>query len=62
MKWWFLFFLRGLALGGPFDTRQECISALAVEMARPISDRGFDNAKASGVCFQGAQPSFSYSP
>jgi hypothetical protein len=56
MKWWFLFFLRGMALGGPYDSQQECTAALAQEMARPISDQGFDNAKAGGVCFEGIQP------
>jgi hypothetical protein len=56
MKWWFLFFLRGLAMGGPYNTQEECVTALKAEMAQPIPDPGFDNAKAAGVCFEAVQP------
>lgn len=56
MKWWFLFFLRGIALGGPYDTEQDCVAALKTEMATPVIDQGFDGARPGGVCFQGAQP------
>jgi hypothetical protein len=56
MKWWFLFFMRGLAVGGPYDTEQDCLAALKVEIARPIMDQGFDNAKADGLCFQASRP------
>ena len=56
MKWWFLFFLRGVAIGGPYDTQQECLAALQSEITQPILDPGWDNAKASGLCFQAIKP------
>jgi hypothetical protein len=56
MKWWFLFFLRGLAVGGPYDTQEQCAAALKAEIAQPIIDPGFDNAKPSGLCFQAIRP------
>jgi hypothetical protein len=56
MKWWFLFFLRGIALSGPYDTHQECVAALKAEMEQPIIDPGFDHVQPAGVCFQGIRP------
>lgn len=56
MKWFFLFFMRGLAVGGPYETEQDCLSALKIEIARPINDQGFDHATASGLCFQASRP------
>jgi hypothetical protein len=52
LKWWFIFFMRGIAIGGPFDGQEECLTALRAEIAKPIIDPGFDNARASGLCFQ----------
>lgn len=56
MKWYLLFIMRGLSVGGPYDSEQACHAALADAMAQPIVDPGFDHAKAFGVCFQGSQP------
>lgn len=56
MKWFFLFFFRGLSLGGPYDTEQDCVAALKAEIEGPKIDPGFDGAIAGGVCFQGAKP------
>jgi hypothetical protein len=56
LKWWFLIFLRGIAMGGPYDNQQECLDALKKEMVLPFVDPGFDNAKPHGLCFQAAQP------
>jgi len=56
MKWWFLFFLRGLSIGGPFDTEQECIVALRDQIEAPILDQGFDGARSDGLCFQAIRP------
>ena len=56
LKWWFLFFLRGIAIGGPFENQQECVAALKNEMAQPIIDPGWDHAKADGLCFQAVKP------
>jgi hypothetical protein len=56
MKWYFLFFLRGIAMGGPFDTQQECLDALKVEIVVPFVDPGFDHAKPTGLCFQAIKP------
>ncbi len=43
-------------VGGPYDTEQECVSALKIEIGRPINDQGFDNAKSDGLCFQAVRP------
>jgi hypothetical protein len=56
MKWFLLFFLRGMLLAGPYDTQQECLAALKEEEAAPVVDQGFDNAKPYGVCFQAVRP------
>lgn len=56
MKWWFLLFLRGIAVGGPFNTENECIDALKTEINRPIIDPGFDGASSNGLCFQARMP------
>lgn len=56
MKWFFLFFLRGLAMFGPYESEQECIVALKIAIDQPVMDQGFDGARAAGVCFQGVQP------
>lgn len=56
MKWFVLFLLRGVSLGGPYDTQQECAAALDKAMAQPIIDQRFDGATAGGVCFQGIPP------
>jgi len=56
MKWFFLFFMRGLAVGGPYDSEGDCLEALKVEIARPINDQGFDRATADGMCFQASKP------
>jgi len=56
MKWWFIFFLRGIAIGGPFDSQDECVAALKMQIEQPIIDRGFDNARAGGLCFQAVKP------
>lgn len=55
-KWWFMFFLRGMAIGGPFDSEQECLAALKIQMVQPYVDPGFDNAKPDGLCFQASHP------
>lgn len=56
VHWYFLFFLRGLALSGPYNSQEECLAALKTEISRPVMDQGFDRAVPSGICFQGAQP------
>jgi hypothetical protein len=56
MKWFFLFFMRGLAVSGPYDTEQECLTELKTAIEQPIIDQGFDHAKASGLCFQASRP------
>lgn len=56
MKWWFLFFLRGISMSGPYETEQECLAELKVAMTATIPDQGFDNAKANGWCVQASQP------
>jgi hypothetical protein len=56
MKWFFLFFLRGIAMGGPYDTEKACLAALKVELERPVNDQGFDGARPFGLCFQGSRP------
>lgn len=56
IKWWFLFFLRGLSLNGPYDSEQECLAALKIATDAPIPDQGFDGARAGGLCFQGSRP------
>lgn len=55
MKWYFLFFLRGIAMSGPYDTQKECLDALKAEMVQPFVDLGFDHAKPAGICFQGVK-------
>jgi hypothetical protein len=35
--------------------RWECLDALKAEIAQPFIDPGFDNAKPTGLCFQGVQ-------
>lgn len=56
MKWWFIFFLRGIAVGGPFDTQEECTKALKAEIDKPVLDQGFDHAVPDGLCFQAIHP------
>jgi hypothetical protein len=56
MKWWFLLFMRGLAVGGPYETEQQCLAELRAAIARPIPDAGFDHATADGLCFQASHP------
>lgn len=56
LKWWFFFFMRGLSIGGPFDTQQECLDALKIEITKPIVDQGFDGARADGLCLQAVRP------
>lgn len=56
MKWWFLFLLRGISIGGPFDSQGECIIALKNQIGAPIVDQGFDHAVADGLCLQAIHP------
>jgi hypothetical protein len=56
IKWWFIFFLRGIAVDGPFDDQQACVEALKMQIAQPILDQGFDGATPFGLCFQGVNP------
>lgn len=62
MKWWFFLFIRGLSIGGPFDTEQECIASLKMAIETPILDQGFDNAKPDGLCFQAIRPDLGHRP
>lgn len=56
VKWYFMFFMRGMSIGGPYETQQECVDALQKQIEAPIMDQGFDNAKAGGLCFQAVRP------
>lgn len=56
MKWWLLFFLRGISMSGPYETEKECLRNLEIATAAPVLDQGFDGAKARGWCFQASQP------
>ncbi len=56
VKWFFLFFMRGIAIGGPYETEGECLAALKIQIEAPIMDQAFDRATASGLCFQGSRP------
>jgi hypothetical protein len=56
MKWFFIFFLRGISLNGPFDSQKDCLEALKKAEAAPVMDAGFDNAKPYGLCFQAVRP------
>ena len=56
VKWWFMLFMRGMSIGGPYNTQDECTTALRIEIAAPIPDQGFDHAKADGLCFQAVRP------
>jgi hypothetical protein len=56
MKWFFLLFLRGISVGGPYDTQQNCLDALKSAYEQPIIDPGFDHAIPSGLCFQAIRP------
>lgn len=56
MKWYFIYLFASVAIGGPYDTQIECLSALSYQGSKEIDPGFYRDARSTGVCFQGIMP------
>jgi hypothetical protein len=52
MKWFFIIWMSGVGLSGPYDTQDECLAGLSAAQAAITPEEHWYGASGGGICVQ----------